>query len=334
MNPTTMMPYPAFLTKERAADNELMHAWGQLSYDNQTKTYMIASAAKQEDPEEVVDRYLKLNTQTCLVTGEGPVNFNMKEGLTRIFAYGDASVSTHGDQFSLNTVFGFDFPIDDKVVASMSQQITDDLRLSAANTDNDILRRALVFHLGDEKGTEQYSDYVTSGQMSKMPKSMESTLLFGNIDWQYKPVLGYYFDGVTSLLAVGKTQLNLATRVKMQLQTRGGITKLTIYLQIAADHWYYFSYDSGAKRMTIQTSIGVWADQIKTIPADKRTVETKSDRFSYKIGTSRNEVPNYLLKFSSDGNVNVTSGSFSDDEEVEEDEEDEEEIKSDDSDEE
>jgi hypothetical protein len=107
----------------------------------------------------------------------------------------------------------------------------------------------------------------------------------------------------------------------MQLQTRGGVTKLTIYLQIAADHWYYFSYDSGAKRMTIQTSVGVWADQIKSIPADKRTVESKSDRFTYKIGTARNEVPNYLLKFSADGNVNVSGGSFSDDEEEEEDEE-------------
>ena len=70
MHPTTMMPYPAFLTKERAADNELMHAWGQLSYDSKSKTYMIASARKQEDPEEVVDRYLKLNTESCLATGE------------------------------------------------------------------------------------------------------------------------------------------------------------------------------------------------------------------------------------------------------------------------
>ena len=323
MHPTTMMPYPAFLTKERAADNELMHAWGQLSYDNKTKTYMIASAKKQEDPEEVVDRYLKLNTESCLVTGEGPVNFNMKEGLTHIFAYGEAGVSTRGDQFTLNTVFGFDFPLDEKVVTAMTQQITDDLRLSAANTDNDILRKALIFHEGDEKGTELYSDYVTTGAFGKMPKSLESTLLFGKIDWQYSPTLGYYYDGVTPLLAIGKQQLNLATRVKIQLQTRGGVTKLTIYLQIAADHWYYFSYDSGAKRMTIQTSVGVWADQIKTIPADKRTVESKSERFSYKIGTARNEVPNYLLKFSSDGNVNVSGGSFSDDEEEDDEEEDE-----------
>ncbi len=318
---STMMPYPAFLTKERAADNELMHAWGQLSYDNKTKTYMIASAKKQEDPEGVVDRYLKLNTEKCMVTGEGPVNFNMKEGLTHIFAYGDAMVNTSSSNFSLNTVFGYSFPLDDKVVTTMTQQIIDDLRLSAANTDNDLLRRALVFYEGEEKGTEYYSDYVTTGQFGKMPKSMENTLLFGHIDWQYSPVLGYYYDGVTSLLAIGKQQLNLATRVKMQLQTRGGVTKLTIYLQIAADHWYYFSYDSGAKRMTIQTSVGVWADQIKSIPADKRTVESKSERFTYKIGTARNEVPNYLLKFSADGNVNVSGGSFSDDEEEEEDEE-------------
>lgn len=323
-SPTTMMPYPAFLTKERAADNELMHAWGQLSYDNQTKTYMIASERKQEDPEEVVDSYLKLNTTNCVVTGEGPVNFNMKEGLTHIFAYGDATVPIRSEKFSMNTVFGYSFPIDEKLVTSLTQQIIDDLRLSAANTDNELLRHALIYYEGDEKGTEKYSEYVTTGQFGKMPKALESTLLFGHIEWQYSPVLGYYYDGVTSLLAIGKTQLNLATRVKMQLQTRGGVTKLTIYLQIAADHWYYFSYDSGNKRMTIQTSVGVWADQIKAIPAEKRLIDTKGGTFSYKVGSSKNEVPNFLLRFGSDGSATPGS-SFSDDEEEDEEEEYEEE---------
>ena len=330
MAPTSRSPYPAFLTKERAADNELMSAWGQLSYDNKTKTYMIAKAAKQENPDEVVDRYLTLNTDKCLVTGEGPVNFNVKTGLTKIVAYGEGTVNTRGNEFTLNTVFGFSFPMDDKLVEAMTQQIIDDLRLSAATTDNDILRRALIFYEGDEKGSAYYSDYVTAGQMDKMPKSLESTILLGHIDWQFSPVLGYYYDGVTSLLAIGKQQLNLATRVKLQLQTRGDVTKLTLYLQVAADHWYYFSYDSGRKSMTVQTSVGVWADQLKTLPADKRLIEKKEGTFSYKLGTSRNEVPNFLLKFGQDVSTGVPGGSFGDEEEEDDEDEEEEEPEEDD----
>lgn len=323
MAPSSLKPHPAFLTKERAADNDLLSAWGQLTFNNATKTYMIAPARKQEDPDEVVDRFLTLNTQTCQVDGEGPINFHMKEGLTRLVAYGDASINTRGDKFKLNTVLGFSFPMDEKLIEGMAQQIIDDLRLSAANTENDILRRALIFYDGEEKGNAEYTDYVTTGQFEKMPKALESTILLGHLEWQYSPELGYYYDGVTSLLAVGKQQLNLATRVKAQMKMLGTSMKLILYLQVAADHWYYFAYDSGTRRMVVQTSVGVWADQIRAMSADKRHIDNKNGSFDYRIGTIRNEVPNFLLKFGSDAASRVSGGSFSDDEEEEEDDPDE-----------
>ena len=92
-NKLDMKPYPAFLTSERAADNELMGAYGFVTYDNDKHEYMIASAEKIQDPENVVDKYLTLNTQTCEMTGEGPINFNVKQNLVRLFSYGTATMS-------------------------------------------------------------------------------------------------------------------------------------------------------------------------------------------------------------------------------------------------
>ena len=90
MGSSNMMPHAAFLTQERAADNELMGAHGFLTYNNDKHEYMIASAEKLQDPEGVVSPFMTLNTQTCELQAEGPINFNVKQNLVSLFCYGSA----------------------------------------------------------------------------------------------------------------------------------------------------------------------------------------------------------------------------------------------------
>ena len=294
-----LKPYPAFLTNERAADNELMSAHGYLYYDNDAHTYMIASREKIADPDNVVSQYLTLDTKTCTVTGEGPVNFNQRENFVRIFSYGLGEVnSKRDDDTEFQTVFGFSFPIDEKVLSTMQQLISDDLRLSPSSPDNDVVRRAMIYCQGDEEGSANYSTYVSTGFYEKMPKDFESTILLEGVNWKYSPALGYYYNGVAGLSAIGKKQLHLNVRVKAQLYKRGTGTYLTLYLQIAGDHWYYFNYEFSGQTLNIYSSVGEWIDMIKTIPADKRTVNGKGDEgsYRYRVGSSRTEVQNFLLR--------------------------------------
>ena len=100
---------------------------------------------------------------------------------------------------------------------------------------------------------------------------------------------------------VGKRQLHLATRLKAQIYNRGNGSYLTLYIQVAGDHWYYFNYEINSRQLVIYSSVGEWVDMIKAIPADKRQIEDKLGTFRYRIGSSRNEVPNFLLRFSHDG---------------------------------
>lgn len=300
-----MRPYPAFLTSERAADNELMGAHGYVTYNDEKQEYMIASAEKIADPEGVVDRYLTLNTNTCEMTAEGPVNFNVKQNLVSLFCYGTATLQSqnskgvdNSDPLEMNTVFGFSFPIDDKVLSAMAQIIADDLRLSPSQPGNEATRRAMHYYMGAEQGATAYSDYVSTGFYSKMPKEFENTILIEGMDWSYDPTLGYRYDGVASLAMVGKKQLHLATRVKSQIYRKGNGVFLVLYIQVASDHWYYFNYEFNSQQMLIQSSVGEWVDMIKALPADKRQVSGKGDQgdYRYRISPSRTEVPNFLLR--------------------------------------
>ena len=298
-NKTNMKPSQAFLTNDRAADNELMGAHGYLTYNDDTKEYTIASAEKIASPETVVDKYLSLNTSTCVMKGEGPVSFEVKQNHVKLFSYGEAELrgGDEGD-LQMHTVFGFSFPIDDKVLATMAQLIGDDLRLSPSKPDNEMVRHAMMYYMGAAAGEEAYSNYVGTGFYDKTPKEFEQTILLEGIDWHYTPSLGYTYDGVASLAQIGKKQLHLSVRVKAQLYKKGNGTNLILYLQVASDHWYYFNYEFNSQQMLMQSSVGEWVDMVKALPADKRQVEGKSDQgtYRYRISPSRTEVPNFLLR--------------------------------------
>lgn len=317
-NKLDMKPYAAFLTQERAADNELMGAYGYVTYDNDNHQYMIASAEKIQDPENVVDKYLTLNTETCEMTAGGPINFNVKQNYVNVFNYGTATLggAKEGD-LEMQSIFGFTFPIDEKVLGTMAQLIGDDLRLSPSQPGNEATRRAMIYYMGAEQGAEAYSNYVSTGFYDKMPKEFESTILIEGLDWQYDPVLGYRYDGVASLSMIGKKQLHLATRVKTQLHRKGNGVYLVLYIQVASDHWYYFNYEFNSQQMLIQSSVGEWVDMIKALPADKRHVSGKSDQgdYRYRISPSRSEVPNFLLRMGGNAAAEDDPGDYDVDEE-------------------
>ena len=83
----------------------------------------------------------------------------------------------------------------------------------------------------------------------------------------------------------------------MQLHRRGSATYLTVYLQAASDHWYYFNYEFSSRQMVIQSSVGEWVDMIKGLSAEKSHVDGLDNGYTYRISTSRNEVPNFLTRF-------------------------------------
>lgn len=298
-NKSTMAPSPAFLTTERAADNELLNSFGLLTYDNDQQRYIIASENKLNDFDNAVGRYLSMSTRSCVVEGEGPISFGLKQGLTRMFVHGTAKADPKNvSACELNTVFGFSFPMDEGVLNAMARNIADDLRLSPSNPDNDVLRRTMVYYMGETAGNESYGSYVATNSYDKIPEQFEHSIFIENLQWNYSPALGYYANGVAALAGIGKNQLHLNVRVKAQVYKRGNETYLTLYLQPASDHWYYFNFEFSTQRMTVYSSVGEFIDLIKQIPPEKRLVSGKGGvgTFNYRVGTSRSEVQNFLLK--------------------------------------
>lgn len=295
MGKTGLLPTSAFLLRQSDV-TPLISSYGLLHYSESASTYTITSQDKLDDP-EFIDRYLTLNTESCVIDGEGPITFGTMLPPAGIQAYGTLHYDPDRmEDFSMNTIFGVTFPIDPSLLNQMAKQIEDDLRPTPADRDNELLDRALLFHMGDPDGELAYQTYLSTGAFDKLEGFLDNTFLFEGLRWQYNPKLGYTATGTTSLCNVGSKQLHVNIRVKAQLFKRGNQNHLVLYLQVANDHWYYFNYEYQTHHLSISSSVGEWNDRILSIKKDKRT----TDNFSYSLTNSRTEIQRFLSSFTSD----------------------------------
>ena len=296
MSNSGLKPVSGFLTKDQSGIN-LMSSFGLLNYDASASTYTLTSQEKLDDP-EFVDRFLRLNTDNCVIEGEGPISFGMGDGApdgsAKLRAYGTVYFDPNSEQdFLMTTVLGVTFPMDEDLIKQMAKQIEDDLRPSPSDRDNDLLNRALLFSMGDPDGELAYQTYRSQGAFDKLEGFLDNTILLENVRWQYNSLRGYTASGTSALCNIGKTQLHVNIRYRAQLFKRVSDTHLILYLQIANDHWYYFNYDYRTHHLSISSSVGEWNDRIVSIKKDKRT----TDNFSYSLTNSRTEMQNFLSGF-------------------------------------
>ncbi len=297
----TMRPMPAFLTGAKVAGNEVIAAHGVLTYLGDRKQYMIGSERKVSNPDAVVEPYLAMSTTDCQVEGEGPVDLTLKRTQASFYAYGTAVCgmqSTVDDH--LTTVFGVTFPIAKQVSDALVAALKDDLRLQAvAGTTNAEMRHAMMHHLGADKGAAAYALYSSTGKMSHVPEEMRSMLLFDNIRWQHAPKVGLYYDGKVGIVASGDKPIGLQVKLKAQIAKYGSAQQITLYIEAAKDHWYFFKYDLGGQELTIYSSSGAWLDLVKAIPLEERKIQKEGlGTFRYFVGNNSNEVTNWLTWFS------------------------------------
>ena len=302
---TDLKPYSAFLTLDKAADNDLLSAAGYLAYNKARKEYRIGSEAKVENPIEESGQYLALKTETCDVFGQGELKFHVRQNFVKLFTYGDVAVNNTKSETEseINMMMGFTFPFQEQALGMMGQYIVDDLSLSQEDPNNENMRRALCQYLGNEEGNALYDEFTGMGEFEKQPSIFDHTLMFDKMKWQYSPAVGYYCIGKTALAKVGKVQVHRMITTRAQIQKRSTGIELRLYLQVDAGHWYYFNYNFDRQIMKVYSSIGEFNDLIRNVSEKDRIVEGKSEegvyRYSLATKTEAQNFSKYIMNLGS-----------------------------------
>ncbi len=132
----SMQPYSAFLTLDKAVDNEIISASGYLTFNKKKAEYQIGSLQKLSDEKEGTGNYLTLNQITCDTKGEGRLSFGFKQGHVKTLSYGSIKVNNKKNECETDMALGLNFPFAKKALDFMAATISEDLGIEMMDLTN------------------------------------------------------------------------------------------------------------------------------------------------------------------------------------------------------
>lgn len=237
--------YSAFSsTKTRSSDASLFISDGYLKFDENDKTYEIANKDKLEEP-SLPGNMMSLNRVNCDLKGEGRISLSNLFGQFKPNASGKFDYDLETDTVSMEMVMLMDFYFNEKAFDILAGDINKTSGLTGIDLDAELYEKAIMEYLGQEKADEWFAD-ISMGNMQKIPEEMENLFILTDVRMKYyQDMESYIHYGPVGIGSIGKTQINRSVFSFISVeQTRRG-DKFTMYLELSADKWYYFTYSRG-----------------------------------------------------------------------------------------
>ncbi|MFN6038261.1 MAG: hypothetical protein ACK452_07325 [Bacteroidota bacterium] len=288
-SPDTSGVYSGFVSpKSGKKDQEIIHADGFLTYDKSVGEYRISSKEKLIE-QNLPGNYLSLNTNSCVLYGEGKFDFGIDLGQVEFNEVGSATHYTINDSAVLNSMATVNFFFEEKALKKMVSDLEVALNILTPTDFNDAkFRKGLTELIGKEKSDKVIGDLELNGKIRRFPDELDKTFLFNNINFNYDGRLkSFISSGKIGLGNILKNEINrlVPGMIKIDKMKSGG-DKLTIYLEIDNSTWYYFEYFKGV--MKTYSSNKEFNEIIKELKAKKRkqSIE-KGPSFQFTLGSEK-----------------------------------------------
>ncbi|MBR1769547.1 MAG: hypothetical protein IJ748_03725 [Bacteroidales bacterium] len=275
-NEKNLEPLVAFFTSDKEADNVFIKAKGYLSFDKKKNEYIIASKEKLEDFDNTTGDYLAINRSNCKAKGLGNIQLGLPIGsAVETNNYGEIKADNSSHQTNIRMSLALNFPFADEALDIMGANMYDDMNLEQIDFENSRYKEYLPYIFGQEKGEEFLIDLISNNEWDKIPKEMNFTMFFPDVNLQWDEIRNCYLSyGDVSVGIVGKHQVNKKMRSRIQMIKTGVSTEIRIYLEQDMDNWYYFSYNGAS--MSVVSSDENFNDAVKN--AKKKDFKGKNGK--------------------------------------------------------
>jgi len=285
--------YSAFLSLESArADLELIRSDGQLYYDEELFSYVIARKDRLEN-ENTKGNYLILNNRDCFTRGEGALSFGEKTGMVKIDAFGLLEHNLNSDKLKGDIYMGIDFPFEDEVL----KLIANDLLAGGGTSTVDIERRAFRVALNEllsEKDKAGFDEEVSLyGSVEDVPKEMQNAFTFSDLKLVWDPITNSFLsDGDIGIGSILKMPMNIKVKGTVQLVRKRRGDEVYIYFTSSIGEKYYFAY----KRNVLQfySTDQVLMTLIRDMDPKKKRVEGPNNTFINITIASKGKMNRFL----------------------------------------
>ncbi|PIY02702.1 MAG: hypothetical protein COZ21_12795 [Bacteroidetes bacterium CG_4_10_14_3_um_filter_31_20] len=157
-----------------------------------------------------------------------------------------------------------------------------------------IFEKGLAEILGRDKANDLISEF-SLGKFKKMPKELEHTIMFTDLkfDWNTN-TKSYISDTLIGVGTISKEYINKIVPGNIEIIKKRSGDIINIYLELADNVWYYFSYTRGV--MQVVSSNEEFNTVIKTLKPDQRKLDTDKGQKPYSYYPAAPSVKNKFLK--------------------------------------
>jgi hypothetical protein len=286
--------YPLILQPVNdSSDQILVSATGKIDFDTLTNSFRVGPS-NRKDPKSLESNFVQLNTQRCILEGDGIFNLGLDWDISPdIFKWKAAGTFKHlivPDSTYLNTVLLLDFYFDKKA----SEMMADSIRIAnlpVVNAGEGLFPMFLTKVLGAERSGLLITELNLYGQMKKVPKEIEHTLIFSDLHLKWDPTShSYISQGKIGLGYVGGTAVNKYVNGYVQIEKGRAGNAVHIYLEVSKNLWYFFSYRYGI--MQVISSNDAFNIYLEELSPNKRILNPDSDTeyYEYVISTRRKQL--------------------------------------------
>jgi len=145
--------------------------------------------------------------------------------------------------------------------------------------------------LGAERSGLLITELNLYGQMKKVPKEIEHTLLFSDLHLKWDPTShSYISQGKIGVGYIGGTAVNKYVNGYVQIEKGRSGNAVHIYLEMSKNQWYFFSYRYGI--MQVISSNDAFNLYLEELSPNKRILNPESDTeyYEYVISTRRKQI--------------------------------------------
>ena len=283
----TVDVYSAFFDrKHRAADKEIIYADGFLVFDEESSEYRVSNKAKLQDM-TAPGNYLSLNTDECVVHGEGKLAIGEDLGLVKMETLGKATYDYDSDSLSLELVMSLDFFFSDQALRVFVKDLESAGGLGVS-LNSDAYLYAVNYWVGSRKFDALETEISLYGAIRRIPEEMVKTIVFADIQLHYNSkTRSFVYQGPIGIGNVQDKQVNRYVNGKIEISRERSGDVFTILLEITDDLWYLFDYSRG--RMMALSGNDAFNRVIRDTKPDRRKVQDDKTRemYMYTLSTPR-----------------------------------------------
>jgi hypothetical protein len=247
--------YSTFLSARRDYfDAGITSASGVLIYDPAKESYIISN------PEKLADQtwpgsYLRLETESCQLYGEGPVNLNLDFGLVKMVSTGNATHKIAEDEFDTRLVLGLDFYFSEEALRVMGREIDSLPSLDPVDLTDPHYLLAMKDLLGRDMANRLERQVGLTGAYEEIPPEWRHTIFFNDLHLKWnQDARSFRYKGTVGIGNIGNIQVNKKVEAYIEFVERGSGDLFDIYLRVDDRIWYYIAYTPGGLQVLSSNS--------------------------------------------------------------------------------